>query len=95
MSAEFDHNKQQKPRFDPTINYGHLLTAASVIIAGASAYFGMRAELVYVDHRVAKIENTLHQLASVVVLTARQDEKLNAIERRVDRIEKESSEKRP
>lgn len=54
----------------------------SFINAGAGAYYGMRAELQNVDQRVAKIESTLQQLANVVVLTARQDEKLNAIERR-------------
>ncbi len=36
-----------------------------------------------VDQRVVKIENTLQQLANVLVLTARQDERLIAIERRV------------
>jgi hypothetical protein len=46
----------------------------------------MRAELQYVDHRVAKIETTLQQLANVLVLTARQGERLIAIERRVDRL---------
>ena len=95
MSEEFDAYKQPKPRFDPTINYGHILTAVSIIIAGAGAYYGMRAELVNVDQRVGKIESTLQQLANVVVLTARQDEKLNAIERRVDRLEQASASKRP
>jgi hypothetical protein len=47
----------------------------------------MRAELQGVDQRVAKIESTLQQLANVLVLTARQDERLIAIERRVDRLE--------
>jgi len=47
----------------------------------------MRAELESVDQRVAKIENTLQQLASVLIVTARQDERLVAIERRVDRLE--------
>ena len=47
----------------------------------------MRAELQGVDQRVAKIETTLQQLANVLVLTARQDERLIAIERRVDRLE--------
>ena len=51
----------------------------------------MRTELQNVDQRVAKIESTLQQLANVVVLTARQDEKLNAIERRVDRLEQGSA----
>ena len=43
-------------RFDPTINYGHILTALTLIIAGAGASFGMRAELQNVDLRVAKLE---------------------------------------
>lgn len=77
-----------RPRFDPTINYGHILTALTLIIAGAGAYFGMRAELQNVDLRVAKLESTLQQLASVVVLTARQDEKLIGLERRLERLER-------
>ena len=86
MSDEIGASRQSKPRFDPTINYV-VLTAVSFIAAGAGAYYGMRTELMHVDQRVAKIESTLQQLANVVVLTARQDEKLNAIERRVDRLE--------
>jgi hypothetical protein len=39
----------------------------------------MRVELQNVDYRVAKIENTLQQLANVLVLTARQDERLMSI----------------
>jgi len=44
-------------------------------------------ELESVDQRVAKIESTLQQLASVLIFTPRQDERLVAIERRVDRLE--------
>ncbi len=80
-------NGSKQPKFDRTINYGHVLTALSIIIAGTGAYYGMSAELHHVDQRVAKIEATLQQLANVMVLTARQDERLNAIERRVDRFE--------
>jgi hypothetical protein len=87
MSEENNTSGRTKPRLDPTINYGHILTIVSFVIAGVGAYYGMRVELVSADQRVLKIENTLQQLANVVVLTARQDEKLNAIERRVDRIE--------
>jgi hypothetical protein len=95
MSEKIDAYRQPKPRFDPTINYGHVLTAVSFIAAGAGAYYGMRAELHHVDQRVEKIESTLQQLTNVVVLTARQDERLNAIERRVDRIEQASTGKHP
>jgi hypothetical protein len=44
-------------------------------------------ELQNVDLRVAKIESTLQQVANVLVLSARQDEKMIAIERRLDRLE--------
>jgi hypothetical protein len=43
----------------------------------------MSADLHSVEQRVAKIESTLQQLANVMMLTARQDERLIAIERRV------------
>lgn len=91
MSDESNTGRQPKPRFGPTINYGHILTVISFIIAGTAAYIGMRTELHNVDYRVAKIENTLQQLANVIVLSARQDERLTAIERRVDRLENAST----
>lgn len=87
MSENDEIHKPSRPRLDPTINYGHILTVVSFIIAGVGAYFGVRGELLTVDLRVAKIESTLQQLANVVVLTARQDEKLIGVERRLDRLE--------
>jgi uncharacterized membrane protein YphA (DoxX/SURF4 family) len=81
-------SKTPKPLLDRTITYGHILTAISFVVAGTAAFFGMKAELQNIDQRVAKIEATLQQLANVVVQTARQDERLNAIERRVDRLER-------
>jgi hypothetical protein len=86
---------RQKPLLDRTITYGHILTAISFITAGTAAFFGMKAELQNMDQRVAKIEATLQQLANVVVQTARQDERLNAIERRVDRFEQTPASKPP
>jgi hypothetical protein len=91
MRDDANDQKTSKPLFDRTINYGHILTAVSFIVAGTAAFFGMKAELNNVDQRVAKIESTLQQLADVIVLTARQDERLSAIERRVDRIEQGAS----
>jgi short-subunit dehydrogenase involved in D-alanine esterification of teichoic acids len=42
-----------------------------------------------------KIEVTLQQLANVVVVTGRQDERLTAIERRVDRLKPASASRHP
>jgi len=86
---------ENKSRFDPTINYGHVLTAISFFIAAVAAYYDTRAELLNVDRRVAKIEATLQQLANVPVLTARQDEQLISIERRVDRLGQPSTLRHP
>lgn len=95
MTDDTHEPKRPKPLFDPTINYGHILTAVSFIVAGTAAFFGMKVELQNLDQRVAKIEATLQHLASVVVQTARQDERLNAIERRVDRLEVSTPAKQP
>jgi hypothetical protein len=84
-------NARGKPRFDPTINYGHILTAISFLAAALAAFIGTKVELQNLDQRVANIEATLQQLAEVVVTTARQDERLKAIEQRVDRIEQSSN----
>ena len=88
-------NTRGKPRFDPTINYGHILTAISFLAAALAAFIGTKVELQNLDQRVAKIEATLQQLANVVVITARQDERLKAIERRVDRLEQSGSPRHP
>ena len=95
MSNNENWIKRPKPLLDRTITYGHILTAISFVVAGTAAFFGMKAELQNVDQRVAKIEATLKQFANVVVQTARQDERLNAIERRVDRLEQADTTKRP
>ena len=87
MNSSGSPPDKPKPVFDPTINYGYVITAVSFLLAGIGAYYGMRAELQSVDYRVAKIETTLQQLENVMVLTAREDERLIAIERRVDRLE--------
>lgn len=95
MNDDENRMTAPKPLFDPTINYGHILTAVSFVVAGTAAFLGMRVELQNLDQRVAKIESTLQQLANVVVQSARQDERLNAMERRVDRLEKIPVSKNP
>jgi hypothetical protein len=40
MSDNGNGTTQTEPKFDPTINYGHVLTAISIVIAGTGAYYG-------------------------------------------------------
>lgn len=79
------------PKFDWTINLGHIMSASSFIAAGFVVFIGLRYELQNIDGRVVKMESALSELAKVVITTARQDEKLINIERRLDRLELKQS----
>jgi tetrahydromethanopterin S-methyltransferase subunit G len=50
----------------------------------------MRAELGSVTLRLEVVEKRIDKMASVVVQGARQDERMDQIERRLDRIERPS-----
>ena len=69
------------------INLGHILTIISMLIGGAGAYYGMKSELQAVGYRVERIEANIAQLTALSIVTARQDEKLLNIERRVEHLE--------
>lgn len=77
-----------RPRFDPTINLGHIFTFLGYLVVAAGAYYGMRAELGTVTLRLEVVEKQIDKMASVVVQGARQDERMNQIERRLDKIER-------
>jgi hypothetical protein len=59
------------------------------LVHGNGCLLRYESELHNVDQRVAMIESTLQQLANVMIVAARQDERLIAIERRVDRPEED------
>lgn len=81
MDAQMD-----RPAFF-NVNLGHILTILAMLGGGAGAYYGMRAELQNVGYRVERIEANITQLTALSVVTARQDEKLLSLERRIDRVE--------
>lgn len=66
---------------------GHLATILSILGGGYGAYYGMRAELQSVGYRVERIEANITQLTALSVVTARQDEKLLSLDRRMERLE--------
>jgi hypothetical protein len=41
MSDHTNRHGWARPRFDPTINYGHVLTVRSFLVAAASALYSM------------------------------------------------------
>jgi len=84
-------NAARKPRFDPTVNLGHVMTFLGFMLAGIGAYYGARMELSAIGLRIGVVERQIDKLATILVTDARQDERMSQIERRVERIEREQS----
>lgn len=69
-----------RPRFDPTINLGHLISLGGVICAIAGSWYLM-------DYRLAAVERQIDKLSSVVIDNARMDQRITDHGRRIDKLE--------
>jgi hypothetical protein len=73
------------PRFDATINLGHLISLGAVVCAIIGTWY-------LTDHRLTTLERQVQllpaQLSTIVVETARFDERLKDFARRIDRLER-------
>lgn len=68
------------PRFDATINLGHLLTLTGVVMAIVGGGF-------VADFRLAAVEKEVAKLSGLVVQEARFEERMIELARRIDRLE--------
>lgn len=69
-----------RPRFDPTINLGHLISLGGMIVAFIGCLYLM-------DYRIGKVEIQLEKLSIVIVENARFDQRLIDHGRRLDLLE--------
>lgn len=90
-----DQQSAPRPRFDPTINLGHMLTFGGFILAGLGAWYGVKSEVANIEYRIGSIEKTaerltvnVEKLTAITVITARQDEQINAMRLRMDALER-------
>jgi hypothetical protein len=79
--------QEVKPRFDPTINLGHMLTFMGFLMTGYAAFTAVRSELTTVAVRVAGMEKQVDRLTEVLVLTAQTQVEIMELRRRLDRVE--------
>lgn len=68
------------PRFDPTINLGHLVSLGGIIIAISGSWYLM-------DHRLATLERNMEKLSTVVIEYARLEQRISDQGRRIDKLE--------
>lgn len=69
------------PRFDPSINLGHVITICSVLVTMVGGWFTF-------DYRLKSIEDQVRGIPSVIVEAARMDERMADLRRRVDNLER-------
>lgn len=73
-------SETNRPRFDPTVNLGHLITLSGMIAVFIGSWYLM-------DHRLASVERQLDRLSIVVIDNARMDQRVTEHGRRLDRLE--------
>lgn len=85
--SDMTDSSLRHPRFDPTINLGHLLTIGSVLVTlitgGAALHYRMAA----VETGMASVGTRMEKLESVVIEQAKVAERLIDHGRRIDRLE--------
>jgi hypothetical protein len=70
-----------RPRFDPTINLGHVISLGGVIVV-------VTGSLYLTDYRLNALEKNVEKLSTVVIHAARADERLKDFGRRLDMLER-------
>lgn len=78
------------PKFDPTINLGHLLTFGGVILTGVAAYYSVKSDLSVMDTRLKSVEGIMVKMTEMLVTDARQDGRISNLEKWRDRVEVET-----
>lgn len=77
--------------FEWTITLGNLLSIIGFFAAGFTVFYGMRSDIRMLDQRIGtvegdltKIDESLKQIVKIFVEMARQDERMSAMDRRMN-----------
>jgi len=69
---------------DMTISIGNLLTIAAFLVGGIGFVYTIRADVRSQGDRISSVEDEIKEIKTVVVAQARNEERLNAMDRRID-----------
>ena len=70
--------------FDTTISIGNIITILAFLFGGAMLIGRTKANVNILSERLQSVEKEIHKLTEVLVTLGRQDERLTAIDKRVE-----------
>lgn len=73
-------------QFDQTISLGQLIEIGGFIIGAVSVIYSMRGRMDLLFQRMESLESDVGKIADVLVVLGRQDERLNAMDTRLNEI---------
>jgi hypothetical protein len=75
--------------FDNTVNLGHIISFVGFVVGGLGVVWTMRHDIVGIKTEMTSMQAELSKITDVLVASARQDEKLTAQDKRMNRIDEE------
>jgi len=73
--------------FDPTISFGTLLQLIAFAVMAWGGFYAVRGQVSTLALRMKGVEDEVKKVSDVLVQLARQDERLNGIDRRLDSMD--------
>lgn len=73
--------------FDPTINVGVIVQLLAFALLAYGGFYAMRNQVSTLGLRMKGVEDEVKKVADVLVQLARQDERLNGVDRRLDAMD--------
>lgn len=73
--------------FDFTVNWGHVLTALGMALGALGIVYAIKGDVRIIKAELDAMKGHMLKLTDALIHIGRQDERLNAHERRLDRLE--------
>jgi hypothetical protein len=70
--------------FSPTIDLGHIVEAFVIAIGGLGVIYTLRNDVKTLKDDMSSVKTELEKITDVLVELGRQDERINAIDKRID-----------
>lgn len=80
-------NHIDRPKFDPTINWGHILQILVIVVGGIAAVYTLSSRVSSLEFVVTELKENVKSLTTLMITSARQEERITFQERRIDRLE--------